>query len=67
MQRCKGSCLFLEGDFFKQSYANEFVFNMRIMMAAVMLIERGLVIMQQTHARSMASSTAPQYPFEPPP
>ena len=39
MQRCKGSCLFLEGDFFKQSYANEFVLNMRIIMAAVMLIE----------------------------
>jgi hypothetical protein len=27
--------MFLEGDFFKQSCANEFAFNMGIMMAAV--------------------------------
>ncbi len=27
--------MFLEGEFFKQSYANEFAFNMGIMMAAV--------------------------------
>jgi len=32
---CKGSCMFLEAEFFKQSYANEFAFNMGIMMAAV--------------------------------
>jgi uncharacterized protein len=30
-----GSCMFLEGDFFKQSCANEFAFNMGVMMAAV--------------------------------
>ena len=35
VQLCKGSCMFLEGDFFKQSCANEFAFNMGIMMAAV--------------------------------
>jgi uncharacterized protein len=27
--------MFLEGDFFKQSCANEFAFNMGIMMAAI--------------------------------
>jgi uncharacterized protein len=35
VQLCKGSCMFLEGDFFKQSCANEFAFNMGIMMAAL--------------------------------
>jgi uncharacterized protein len=35
VQLCKGSCMFLEGDFFKQSCANEFAFKMGIMMAAV--------------------------------
>ncbi|SDY30481.1 uncharacterized protein SAMN05444486_1011240 [Lentibacter algarum] len=35
VQLCKGSCMFLEGDFFKQSCANEFAFNMGILMAAV--------------------------------
>ena len=35
VQLCKGSCMFLEGEFFKQSCANEFAFNMGIMMAAV--------------------------------
>ena len=35
VQLCKGSCMFLEGDFFKQSCANELAFNMGIMMAAV--------------------------------
>ena len=35
VQLCKGSCMFLEGDFFAQSCANEFAFNMGIMMAAV--------------------------------
>ncbi len=35
VQLCKGSCMFLEGDFFAQSCANEFAFNFGIMMAAV--------------------------------
>ena len=35
VQLCKGSCMFLEGEFFKQSCANEFAFNMGIMMAAI--------------------------------
>lgn len=35
VQLCKGSCMFLEGDFFKQSCANEFAFNMGLMIAAV--------------------------------
>ncbi|CUH61534.1 radical SAM/SPASM domain-containing protein [Thalassobacter stenotrophicus] len=35
VQLCKGSCMFLEGEFFKQSCANEFAFNMGIWMAAV--------------------------------
>lgn len=35
VQLCKGSCMFLEGEFFRQSCANEFAFNMGIMMAAV--------------------------------
>ena len=34
-QFCKGSCMFLEGDFFKQSCASEFPFNFGVMMAAV--------------------------------
>ncbi|KGL00155.1 radical SAM protein [Thalassobacter sp. 16PALIMAR09] len=35
VQLCKGSCMFLEGEFFKQSCANEFAFNMGVVMAAV--------------------------------
>jgi len=35
IQLCKGSCMFLEGEFFKQSCANEFAFNFGVMMAAV--------------------------------
>ena len=35
VQLCKGSCMFLEGEFFKQSCANEFAFNMGILMAAI--------------------------------
>jgi len=35
VQLCKGSCMFLEGDFFAQSGANEFDFNMGIMTAAI--------------------------------
>jgi len=35
VQLCKGSCMFLEGDFFVQSCANEFAFNFGVMMAAI--------------------------------
>lgn len=35
VQLCKGSCMFLEGEFFKQSCANEFAFNFGVMMAAI--------------------------------
>gem|GEM_PF-6339851 len=35
VQLCKGSCMFLEGEFFNQSCANEFAVNMGIMLAAV--------------------------------
>ena len=35
VQLCKGFYMFLEGEFFAQSYANEFAFNFGIMMAAV--------------------------------
>ena len=35
VQLCKGSCMFLEAEFFKQGCANEFALNMVIMMAAV--------------------------------
>ncbi len=43
VQLCKGSCMFLEGEFFTQSCANEFAFNMGIMMAAVWLLT-GMVV-----------------------
>lgn len=35
VQLCQGSCMFLEGEFFAQSCANEFAFNFGIMMAAI--------------------------------
>ena len=35
VQLCKGSCMFLEGEFFRQSCTNEFAFNMGVLMAAV--------------------------------
>ena len=35
VELCKGLCMFLEGDFFAQSCANEFAFNMGIMMVAI--------------------------------
>lgn len=45
VQLCKGSCMFLEGDFFKQSCSNEFAFNMGIMMAAVWHLT-GMVVVE---------------------
>ena len=38
VQLCKGSCMFLEGDFFAQSCANEFAFNMGIMVKMIYTI-----------------------------
>ncbi|NJN35757.1 MAG: hypothetical protein HC794_00350 [Nitrospiraceae bacterium] len=35
VQFCRASCMFLVGGFLKQSRANEFAFNMGIVMAAV--------------------------------
>jgi uncharacterized protein len=43
VQLCKGSCMFLEGDFFTQSCTNEFAFNMGILMAAVWYLT-GMVV-----------------------
>ena len=45
VQLCKGSCMFLEGDFFAQSCVNEFAFNMGIMMAAVWHLT-GMVVVE---------------------
>lgn len=50
VQLCKGSCMFLEGDFFKQSCANEFAFNMGIMMAAVWHLTGMAVVGVETHS-----------------
>ena len=45
VQLCKGSCMFLEGEFFLQSCANEFAFNMGILMAAVWHLT-GMVVVE---------------------
>ena len=45
VELCKGLCMFLEGDFFAQSCANEFAFNMGIMMAAVWYLT-GMVVVR---------------------
>jgi uncharacterized protein len=44
VQLCKGSCMFLEGEFFKQSCANEFAFNFGVMMAAVWHLTGSVVV-----------------------
>jgi uncharacterized protein len=44
VQLCKGSCMFLEGEFFKQSCANEFAFNFGVMMAAVWHLTEMVVV-----------------------
>jgi len=54
VQLCKGSCMFLDGEFFKQSCANEFAFNIGIMMAAVWHLT-GMVVA----GASLASSLTP--------
>lgn len=50
VQLCKGSCMFLEGEFFKQSCANEFAFNMGIMMAAVWHLTGMVVVGVETRS-----------------
>jgi len=45
VQLCKGACMFLEGEFFKQSCANEFAFNMAVLMAALWRL-RGMVVVE---------------------
>jgi uncharacterized protein len=44
VQLCKGACMFLEGEFFKQSCANEFAFNFGIFMAAIFHLTGAVVI-----------------------
>jgi uncharacterized protein len=60
VQLCKGSCMFLEGEFFKQSCANEFAFNMGIMMAAVWHLTGMVVVGVETQAgqRSLKAPNA---------
>ena len=60
VQLCKGSCMFLEGEFFKQSCANEFAFNMGIMMAAVWHLTGMVVVGVETQAgqRSLEAPNA---------
>jgi len=45
VQLCKGACMFLEGEFFQQSCANEFAFNMGVLMAAVWHLT-GMVVVE---------------------
>jgi len=52
VQLCKGSCMFLEGEFFKQSCANEFAFNMGVLMAAVWHLT-GMVVVGITLGRRL--------------
>ena len=54
VQLCKGSCMFLEGDFFAQSCANEFAFNMGIMMAALWHLTGMVVVGVKTQAGQMS-------------
>ena len=54
VQLCKGACMFLEGEFFKQSCANEFAFNFGVMMAAIWYLT-GMVVV----GASLASSRTP--------
>ena len=46
--------MFLEGDFFAQSCANEFAFNMGIMMAAVWHLTGMVVVGVKTQAGQMS-------------
>ena len=44
VQLCKGSCMFLEGDFFKQSCKNEFAYNMGILRGALFHMTGGMTL-----------------------
>ena len=58
VQICKGSCMFLEVDFFKQSCANEFAFNMGVMMAAVWHLTGMVVVGVDTTGRGEPAGSA---------
>ena len=58
LQLCKGSCMFLEGEFFAQSCANEFAFNMGIMMAAVWWLTRMVVVGMENTGRVESDGSA---------
>ncbi len=45
VQLCKGSCMFLEEEFFAQSCANEFAFNVGVLMAALLRLT-GMVVIE---------------------
>ena len=51
VQLCKGACMFLEGEFFKQSCANEFAFNMAVLMAAVWQLAGMVVVGMEVTGR----------------
>jgi uncharacterized protein len=44
VQLCKGSCMFLEGDFFEQSCKNEFAYNMGILRGALYLMTGSFLV-----------------------
>jgi uncharacterized protein len=50
--------MFLEGDFFKQSCANEFAFNMGVMMAAVWHLTGMVVVGVDTTGRGEPAGSA---------
>jgi uncharacterized protein len=58
VQLCKGSCMFLEGDFFAQSCANEFAFNFGIMMAAVWHLTGMVVVAVKSTGRAGPTGSA---------
>ena len=58
VQLCKGSCMFLEGEFFKQSCANEFAFNMGVLMAAIWRLT-GMVAVRVGATGQLGSLEAP--------
>jgi uncharacterized protein len=44
VQLCKGACMFLDGEFFTQSCANEFAFSFGVLMAAVWHLTGAVVV-----------------------
>jgi uncharacterized protein len=53
-----GSCMFLEGDFVAQSCANEFAFNVGIMMAAVWHLTGMVVVGVENTGRAHVDGSA---------